>query len=346
MKGEYKMKRIIAKGVKLTPEQVSGMRKTIVDIQKRMPGYYDYLNERSIAAIDETNGRFADQITDFSYAKDKDRLEQYRSILRTARFVQHPNTATIDIGTRFVIKFDDEDEIENLMLVEDTIGLDSINGSITLASPIGMSLFGKKEGEAFSYQLARDGRLISLSGEIVEIKKQPSDYIKFIRSRKKSNRRSGIQCVVPFQLTISQVQLLNEELVRLESNRMFIKTSKEREIISNRLHVISHLLRTIPVVEPPKDNTIGIGSRFDIMYINEAGENETRHVEMINEAVSSEVEGDYVEAISPIGVRLLGLQANSHFEYLNSNRGGKIAGIVYNIDNSNTNELPKVNQKK
>ncbi len=123
-------------------------------------------------------------------------------------------------------------------------------------------------------------------------------------------------------------------------NRM---VNREEKIYSNsqsvikRLVVVNKLLREAKIATPPTDKTIGIGSKVSIMTF-EDGEVQSRRVEIINEAVSTEINTDYIEAISPLGQELIGLKDNQSFSYnyfsklSNNTTGGD--GIVYNINNN------------
>ena len=97
--------------------------------------------------------------------------------------------------------------------------------------------------------------------------------------------------------------------------------------VYTRIGMIDKLLKTLVIATPPRDNTIGVGSKVTItMFMN--GEVQSKRVEVINHAVSYELNTDYVEAISPLGVKIMGLSNGEKFTYFNSE------GIVTDIDNT------------
>lgn len=104
------------------------------------------------------------------------------------------------------------------------------------------------------------------------------------------------------------------------------------------------MLRESKIVTPPSDNTIGVGSKVSIITF-EDGEIQNRRVEIINQAVSTELNTDYIEAISPLGQEIIGLKNNQKFDYryfsILDNNTLLGNGIVYDINNNMDEELAK-----
>ena len=104
------------------------------------------------------------------------------------------------------------------------------------------------------------------------------------------------------------------------------------------------MLRESKIIAPLSDNTIGIGSKVSILTF-EDGIIQNRRVEIINQAVSTELNTDYIEAISPLGQEIIGLKDNEMFDYRyystvdNNTLLGN--GIVYDINNNMNEELAK-----
>lgn len=95
----------------------------------------------------------------------------------------------------------------------------------------------------------------------------------------------------------------------------------------------------------PEDDTIRIGSQVSIMLHTKEGF-KTKRAEIIQQAVSYELEPNYVEAISSLGSQILGLKDNEEFTYIEN--GKAISGMVYDIDNNKnaSNQLsPLAHQK-
>lgn len=114
--------------------------------------------------------------------------------------------------------------------------------------------------------------------------------------------------------------------------------------ISTRLGIVNKLLSEAKIAQPPVDNTVGIGSKVSIVTF-ENGNIQNRRVEVINHAVSTELNTDYVEAISWLGEQIMGLQENQCFNYgyfsTLYNKVSKSDGTVYDINNNMQEPLAK-----
>ncbi len=122
---------------------------------------------------------------------------------------------------------------------------------------------------------------------------------------------------------------------------------KEESIYDNvkniyaRLRRVKMLIEKSKIATPPTDGTIGIGSKVSIMTF-ENGEVQNRRVEIINHAVSTELTSDYIEAISPLGNKLLGLKNNDSFMYYYYGKNAILGqGVVYDINNNMNETLAK-----
>ena len=110
---------------------------------------------------------------------------------------------------------------------------------------------------------------------------------------------------------------------------------------------MNKLLSTAVIATLPCDDTIGVGSKVSIMTF-ENGKVNNRRVEIINHAVSSELDSDYVEVISPLGSAVMGLKDNDKFIF-GFDKRIKAEGIVYDINNKKEDVLitnPVVYQKR
>lgn len=117
--------------------------------------------------------------------------------------------------------------------------------------------------------------------------------------------------------------------------------------VYGRLGQVNKYLRNSKIVAPREDNKIGIGSKVSIMTF-ENGEVQNRRVEIINKAVSTELNTDYIEALSPLGQAILNADKNDKFYYYYGNaRFGD--GLIYDINNNMSERLapnPLVYQKR
>lgn len=123
------------------------------------------------------------------------------------------------------------------------------------------------------------------------------------------------------------------KLEEIDNTALYSEEERQKKLSSlySKLAYVNKMLKNSKLAEPPQDETIGIGSHVSIMTFTKE-KTETRRVEIIQQAVSYELEPTYVEAISPLGVQLLGLKNNEEFIYRKN--GTPITGIVYDIDNT------------
>jgi transcription elongation factor GreA len=79
-------------------------------------------------------------------AKNDNRLEEVERILRSSEIISTPKgTSKVQLGS--TVKLKSEDGKTKEFQVVGTVEADPLNGKISDASPIGMALLGKKDGE-------------------------------------------------------------------------------------------------------------------------------------------------------------------------------------------------------
>ena len=265
--------------------------------------------------------------------------------LEHADYKSDRSTDVIDIGTKFTVEFDGDFERDELLLVEGADGLTiSVNdGFISLSSLLGQNVIGKKEGDRFSYTVIT-GRMPSdkrrVSGTIKTINKDPKAYASFIREKRKNDRISKIYKARRHELLTSDTPEAIEELESYNtislSQRMLLlieaerlsKYGKNRAAI-NRMTVVKKLLSEAKVAKPKDDGTIGVGTKFELKY-NKDGEIQTITAEMINQAVTEEIDTDYVERVSPLGQQIFGLRVGDPFTFRDGNKvyKGSVAAVM------------------
>ena len=103
-------------------------------------------------------------------------------------------------------------------------------------------------------------------------------------------------------------------------------------MIKSKLSALRQYISEYKIAQPPTSESIGIGTNFSFIINTTTGVINKR-VEMINRAVSNELEDEYIERISPLGSKVFGLRENEEFTIRNSD-GRKLKGMVYDIDNS------------
>lgn len=315
--------------MKIIPEQISQLRQERLKLTSSLAGYADYLGAKEKTSTDKSPcGLIGDSVIDAQFQRDLESKDTVMNLLTKSEYVKVRPTDEVGIGSKCTIRFKADNETSTVFLTEFIYGLSLKQGFVSIASPIGKAVIGKKEGEDFKAAIIdpKTSRVTRyVEGIIEEIKKDPKEYVHFIRERDTKYRMcdaasrkikellsdsseeareeyESLQTITP-----SQHYLLMIELERL--NRM-ISTPQT----TSRIAHIKKLLKTTKITLPPTDGTIGIGSTFDIV-ITDGEKSETRHYEMINRAVSEEIEDAYVERIDTLGSKLYGLKENDSIRY-------------------------------
>ena len=332
----------------LIPEQVSHMREENRRIRERIPEYSNYFENKEKISGDHLKGAvISDYVTERNYKVDYTILKRNEELLTNSKFLKERTTDHIDIGTKFIVCFAHNNGIQELVLVEDSVGVARVNGFVSLNSIFGQIIRGKKENDTFSYKVPiGNNNINTITGVVKEIKKDPKDYLHYIREKEYHSRicakeRQAIhklyqyidvdgQALIEYRnrlaLTPSQIELVKEELKYLE------KSIANKNLIKSKLSALRQYISEYKIAQPPTSESIGIGTNFSFIINTPTGVINKR-VEMINRAVSNELEDEYIERISPLGSKVFGLRENEEFTIRNSD-GRKLKGMVYDIDNS------------
>lgn len=329
--------------MKLTLEQLSGIRRKLEADEIREKEYQEYYGDREVINSENTSvSQIGDGITEVRHAQNNSEIETFYNLLTYGTYVTEINTDNIDIGTKFTVLFDNEEEQETYTLVEELVGVNQVEGFVSMHGLFGQAVYGKTDNDRFEYETPNKQKI---GGTIIEIKKNLADYPHIIKERKIENRICHIEktklatlrenaktSIIAKEelekrnaLTTSQINILKTELELLERKY----NRKEDASVRSRIGVIKKILKESTMAITPYDGSIGIGSKFKIKFLLPV-EKEIE-VELINKAVSTEVDNAYVEKISSLGTRLFGLTENEEFAYFNGTT--TIAGIVYDIDN-------------
>lgn len=315
--------------MKLIPEQVKALRNRKCELLRMKEKYFDALHNREKEQFDlgvlyEDNSSYRDAILEI---KEIDRL------LKEGEFVFDRNLSSIDIGTRFRVFYDgDLEDYEDLLLV-DQLTLPRPIEFVSLESDMGQAVVGKKVGDTLSYSVEATGNIVHLTIESID--QMRSHYEHFIRERKYDRRvrkiakreiSDSIQKDLYSTQTIlspSQYELLLEEKEKLDRSTGFSAASKKGFITK---------MLTYPVVLPPDDDSIGIGS-FVTVFLTDGEREEYKSFEMIHHAVSTELESNYVEKISTLGNSIFGKRKGDSFKVV---RNGEkhLKGVVVSVDNT------------
>lgn len=328
----------------LIPEQISYLRKQIIQTKENINSYKDYLTSKDITSGDYSSRAFiGDSVLDAQYGRERQIYRDTMNSLEAATYKRERNFEQIDIGTKFTIQFDGDEELDEIILVEGTQGLSFRDGFVSLNSPLGQNVIGKKENERFEYNVVtgtspRDRRTIR--GTVISINKDPNAYTSFIRENDKKERIGKKYKARRHELLIAGTPEAQSELEQYQtisiSQRLILlieadrigKKANDRSAI-NRMTVVKRLLKEAKLAPRPTDGSIGVGSKFEIK-INRDGVIETRQAEMINQAISDELDSDYIERISPLGYQLFGLRTGDSFTFREGNKvyNGCVSAVV------------------
>lgn len=333
--------------MKLIPEQISYLRKEEETTKKNLEQYENYLASRDITSSELSTGALiGDSITDHQLNMERQHYKEITDLLANSEYVTARTTDKIDIGTKFVIQYDDDDEQASMTLTECVFKLSSLRDFISIESPIGKAVIGKKAGEEFKAEVitganSNDRRIIS--GRVVEIKSDPNDYLHFIREKsyryricRAAKQKQSDILSTPGEASIKEYQKRQEitesqkRLLTIEADKLARKANTSYTI--SRLAYIRKLLATAQIATPPTDGTIGVGSTFDVV-ITDGETSETKHLELVNRAVSEELEDAYIERIDALGLRLYGLRENDVVKFRKNNKYYQAA--VLNIEQTN-----------
>lgn len=333
--------------MKLIPEEIRYLREQMRRLKESQDTYYEYMRSREIKTANGPELHvIGDTLTEEKFQRE---FANYRCIMDTlinSEYITNPSTEEIEVGTKFVIMYDsseDEDE-EILVLTEGGFGYGVNDSIVTIDSPLGKVIQGKKAGEPFEFTLQNDIRINlskrKISGQVKEIKTDRKLYVQFIRDKDYRSRISKTAKKTIHSLLNSASEDDNEEFKKLQeitpSQKELLeikikRLSKAEKTSSNisQLAYLKKLYRTANIAEPTYDGTIGVGTTFELMVSD--GENvTTSEYEMINKAVSDEMENEYIERISIIGGKIFGLKQDDQFEFVKNNK--KYKGIITRVD--------------
>lgn len=306
--------------MKLVAEQIEVLRKRKQELLQRIEEYQKHCQTRESVGLDGIGApHFQDLEMDLANHSERSELNQIDELLKTSEFLVDRNFEVIDIGTAFYIDFGHGDK-ERTMLVDEGTGIyRKAEITPTVTSDFGRAVRGKTEGETISYQVKATGRMVSVTiGEIDRIQK---NYTHFIKEKEYASRISKPVKVEHGRLkkedeeeyrrrhaiTPSQVEMLKEELSKIKDSS---KDPKQK----SRKAIILKLLAENNIAPSPTGTKVEVGSIVEFM-LKEEGQDPTFHqVEFINQAVSTETDGMYVERISPLGAALYGLESEETFE--------------------------------
>lgn len=331
--------------MKLIAEQIKYLRERKKELEEKRKDYKIYLETRDRTGYDDIGvPQFGNFATDSEYGTYLGELSDIYRTLQESEFITERNLNSIDIGTMFQVRFENEEATEELMLVEKGITFGNMK-FVSLDSDLGKAVYGRKKSDQLTYTVQATGRTIPITLE--DIITMRDKYEHFIRERKLTDRMSDtvkkdlhnlkINNIEEYKnrhaITRSQLELAKEELDKLPK---YPKTQNE----IGKIGYLKKIINESIIAEPPKDGTIGVGSYAEIMITDEFGEVKELSFEFINAAVSTELESNYVERITPLGNTIFGLRENDTFQVIRKNKP-RLKGVVKRVVNINENELKR-----
>lgn len=152
---------------KLTSEQVELLKLSIEAIQeeidKKKPDLGKFLDKENALrreVMNEINSLYA-------------RIDNIKIVLSNSEVVVlDPNSDIVDIGSLVTVAYDDEDDVERFILIENNYNNALSSGRdafVTLESPMGKAVFGKKKGDICNYKVVNKDMNNSFSITIKDV---------------------------------------------------------------------------------------------------------------------------------------------------------------------------------
>ena len=321
----------------LTAGQMEDLRIKRTKLEAKKADLYEQIRD-----ADKTTGikgSKQSEATDLisEYMKTSEDLTKIDGMLKVVKLVGNDqiNLKKVDIGTRFYLEYPDGESLYAILVDDKSPDFTNVGGqfknypdlnrTITVlreGSPVGQAVFGHKEGESVTVKTP----VGKIEINITAIEKNLEKYATFLAQDEKARSTESFEEAKDTNnrhaYTASQRQLIKDEITVLSAT----KSDKGK---AARSEMLKKYLDNNDLVYPPKGDTVGIGSI--ITLIIKDGDYERKLIlEMINEAVSTEVSSEYIERVSPLGSKLFGKKAGT---VLTGSRTGKTVTIE-SVDNS------------
>lgn len=157
---------------KFLPEQIENLRKQMYSETLKLKGIVqtrkENYAEQKTNEGEETRIQVDNTLLE-SFIMNTNSLNDIKKKLLNCEVVERSNSDEIEVGSTFEISlfFDDEEERSIFTLVETRLPKDPIN-FISVTSPLGKAILGKKQGDKFKYVVENS----IFSGRIDEIVKE------------------------------------------------------------------------------------------------------------------------------------------------------------------------------
>lgn len=329
--------------MKLVAEQIEYLRKRKKELEGKKIEYQKYCQNREQGGFDTIGTpHFMDIQEEMSNSNNRRELLEIEDMLHKSEFLVDRNYDLIDVGTIFYVQFDGIEEKERTMLVEHNTR--NTSNSILFASTdsdFGSAVRGHKAGDTITYHVKATGRKMTI--HIDSIDKIKDHYAHFIREKAFTKRVSETvreelkrlkeEDPKEYQkrhlITPSQEEILLEELQKISP-----RTTDQR--LQSKRGIIKRKLKEYKVAPVPTGDRIKVGS-FVELVLQDQDETIEKSFELINWAVSTETEGEYLERITPLGTAIYGLKKGDTF-ILKRHHKPSLKGIITNVENYEVKE--------
>ena len=156
----------------MVKEQVIALEKELEKVTQECEQLLEYVsndknNDSFSHHFEELNAVIDTMGTLQELEKARNKMKAIESLLKNAVVVETTSSDRIEVGSRFEADFGDG-ELEQYTLLENLSGMSSLEGYISVSSPFGNSVLGKKAGETFSYIINH----AEISGMVVSVENQ------------------------------------------------------------------------------------------------------------------------------------------------------------------------------
>lgn len=285
----------------LIPEQVSALIKERKALLNRLLQISDHADFSSLSSIE----KYVDNINYEEIVHIFRRTKEINDKLTESSFLKKFDFDSVNIGTKFIVEFDDSSK-EQVTMVEEKLGVISNSDVVSVDSPLGREILNKHENDSFSYNVEESP--VEIKGKVVSIIKDPEMYLKYLRN--------------------DDVYIFEDEITSSQRDLLLMEKSRLRNSGTNasRVEFIDALLDEA-VIRESAGSKIGIGTKFKIEFFDNI--NNDNEYELIKRAVTDELENSYIEKNSPLGKEIFGLSDNETFSLETEN--GKVNGKVYSL---------------
>lgn len=150
----------------ITKDQLLSLRAELETLTKKCNGLLEHLTENNVTINCSLDGfgEIADYASLAELESVRSRKREIEDLLRMAEIIPEIDSEEIQIGSTFEVDFEGEEK-ETFILVETLSALDSLKHYVSIDSPLGKSVIGKKQGDKFSYSVGK----ITIGGFISKV---------------------------------------------------------------------------------------------------------------------------------------------------------------------------------